>query len=158
MGFERTRPDIDSMSESEMARFLAELRRCTKCEETKATSEFSITTERGRKVVRSRCKVCMAKYYQTVADRKKHGPPKQDQLSKRDRDNKRNAVKKNAKVTLSVVKDFVAHSSGHGGTEIWRVLRSLNGCKPRQVGFFINEQSADAEAKRLNEYFNERTN
>jgi hypothetical protein len=148
MNFVKTRPNIEAMTTDELVHFLNEPRKCTGCGIEKLNFDFSITTERGKKVARSRCKVCMAKYYQTVADRKKHGPPKQGQLSKRDRDNKRTAVKAKAKVTFSVVRDSL------GSAVIWRVLRSFNGCKPKQVDFFIHEQSAEAEAKRLNELFN----
>lgn len=145
MGFERTRPDIEAMLPCDFIIFLRQPRTCTKCGETKTNGDFSITSERGRKVVRSRCKTCMADYYKKVASRRvKVGAVATPRFARPDVQAKRNAVRKKLKVTFSVIGSVV--------------FRNIEGCKPKSVRTMESEQAAEAEAIRLNQFFNERTN
>lgn len=145
MNFIKTRPNIEAMTPEEFTFFRLTPRVCTKCGKSKLTTDFSITTERGKKVVRSRCKVCMAEYYKTVGKRRsKFGARYKDPVSSNDRDNLRHARKLKATVTFAV--------RPHGRQ--FAVLRGLNGCKPKAVRIYEDEQAAEREAKRLSELFN----
>lgn len=45
------------------AAWKAQRRFCSGCNLTLTNGDFSVTSERGRRVARSRCKVCMSEYY-----------------------------------------------------------------------------------------------
>ncbi len=138
------RPCIEAMKPFEYLQFLNEPRTCTKCFQLKRTGNFSITTERGKKVVRSRCKECLKAYYASVAHRRKKVGAKTF-LSRPDQ-----AAKSRAK-RLKLIAAFYVHPHN----EKFAVVRSFNGCNPRAIRIFETEQAAEAEALRLTAIFKE---
>ncbi len=135
------RPCITAMEPDQFADFLQTQRICTGCQTFKKTKDFSITTERGKKVVRSRCKECLKAYYKTVSARRvKVGAVDQPKFSRPIVQAKRTAVRKKLKVTFSVIGSVV--------------FRNIEGCRPKSVRVMESEQAAEAEAKRLGEFFN----
>lgn len=58
------RPNIEAMSTAELAAFIASPRTCRgPCKRELIVADFELTTERGKLVVRTACKLCMKAYY-----------------------------------------------------------------------------------------------
>lgn len=58
------RPLLEKMSDTELAALNAKQNRCRGvCRQMLTFADFELTTERGRKVHRTQCRVCMKAYY-----------------------------------------------------------------------------------------------
>ncbi len=57
------RPNIEAMDAETFAAFLASSRTCNKCGDSLTVADFSITSECGKKVVRTACRSCMKEYF-----------------------------------------------------------------------------------------------
>lgn len=68
-GLRTVRPNIEAMTPEQFQAFLDKPRTCHgPCKRTLTVQHFSITSERGRKVVRTICKDCMSSYYKSITE------------------------------------------------------------------------------------------